>query len=1275
MKYVAVCKALYDYDARTSDEIDVHEDNVLYIIEKEDDDWWRAELKSGNGNGPVGLVPATYLEECEPIGKVRAEYDYDAQHEEELTFKEGQELFVLERDDPDWLLVRLASNGQIGLAPSNYVDTIANAAGGGIDHANARAVPNTPTATAEPVYEEEEEEVHQAAAPVPVPAPPPATHSLTPPQGGARSSPIASPAVTPVLSHTTGSRIEPSTEDEAQSWTVHEYDPAKKKKKKSKGNLLVGNGMICYGSETDKTLPVQQYPILDVTKYLFDGKNLHIEVSGDRSAVLDLQASSKSEAKAILVKITDSRTIAQIAATRLNAASNTGPSSPATATPAAYHQEQQHYQEEEEQPPAMPARPGQQQQRQPASPPACDPKWGLVQFAFEAESGEEVSVDENEQVLVVDHTRTDGWWRVEKTNGKQGLVPETYVELHDDQQHNDDDDNAAALEQQRLEEEERARREQEEAAARQRRADEERRRRDEEARRAAEEERRRVEEDERQRKVQQEAAQRAEAARQRQLQAEAEKRKSLQRTSTLPSRAPGAAGANGLNRSQSVAARQDLPKPEASKLRTWTDRSGAFKVEAQFLSLFEGKFRLHKANGVKIDVPVEKMSAEDVQWVERKLGRSLTGGTALAELAPEKTPPMPPRPQAQATASSSASPSAATRSSAAAGPSGSSSRAPVHEEHAQPVFAKKQQKKTNPNWDWFDWFMMIGVPMEDALKYSATFQSDKLDDSDLADLTHKRMKTLGVKENHVQRIERYLETEKPEPPSDDESEEVEQQRQASTDHMQNDEEMARRLHREMNGSDAPKTSTRSKPTPSNSAPKDVHPDLLEFIGTQFTSSPSTNNQSATAAESSSSKPKGDLIGFEDDAWAPRESTQPAKASPAKQPQAPLQPTAVAPPPAPAAPSPQQQPPQQQQQQQPEAVVQQHTPQQVPQQAQYQQPQLTQPQQQPLPQQQIQYRPTPPQQQNVSMPPRQRPVSMLKHTADPSLSRWQQQSNTGNQQQQSLQGQPTGGQLQGQMTGNNVGQMQMQPTGQMVYGQATGPTQQLQQQMYSQPTGQMQQQFVQPQQTQQYPMQTGQTMLSPPQYMQQQQQQQQPQQPQWQAQMLQPNMTGMQPIQQQQPNQGMMYQQPMATSTVPLASILPQPLQPSSQPSQQQAHMGYVGTQPTGVRNWVSATPDNPFGSPMDSPGPLSPQRTGVQFSTPNDNMFTQSPMQSQPTGFLQPQMTGVPSNQPDPLDRYSAFRSMSSQPQQQQQQPSIFTPAGSMAHGQSAFSNQQNRGW
>lgn len=65
MKYVQVSKALYDYEARTEDELDIKENDILYVIDKEDDDWWKAELKqpSGEDSGPVGLVPAQYLEQ------------------------------------------------------------------------------------------------------------------------------------------------------------------------------------------------------------------------------------------------------------------------------------------------------------------------------------------------------------------------------------------------------------------------------------------------------------------------------------------------------------------------------------------------------------------------------------------------------------------------------------------------------------------------------------------------------------------------------------------------------------------------------------------------------------------------------------------------------------------------------------------------------------------------------------------------------------------------------------------------------------------------------------------------------------------------------------------------------------------------------------------------------------------------------------------------------------------------------------------------------------
>ncbi|CEG82222.1 hypothetical protein RMATCC62417_16329 [Rhizopus microsporus] len=765
MKYVQVSKALYDYDARTEDEISIRENDILYVIEKEDDDWWKAELKqtSGEEAGPVT-----------PIGRIRAEYDYEAQQEEELSFQEGDEMDLLEQDDPDWYLVK-HTNGQVGLAPSNYVQFIQQEEG-------------------------EEEEHHSQEKTIPVPPPlPPLNNAITPGS-------IPPPTVQPILAHSTGTRD--VINDDAQSWTVHEYDPAKKKKKKSKGNLFIGNGMLCYGSETDKTSPVQQYPILDVKKYLFDNKNLHIEIEGDRHAILDFQASSKSEAKAILVKISDSIRTAQMSATQV--------------PPSLVHQERSQVASPAVAIPPPMAVPEQDNHEEPEEP-KCTPKWGLAVYEFHAQDGDELSIEENEQLYVLDYLTDDGWWRVQKVNGDVGLVPSSYVQL-------DQDDNQPAepavpstarvdnvdeirrqreqeereLRQRRIaEEEERKNRRREEEERRQREEEARRRREEEERRRREEEEERRREEAERERRRQaQEAAKRAEAARQKQIEEEY-RRKEAERKATL-SRAASTS-------SKSSTRQQDLPKPDLSKIRTWTDRTGSFKVEAQFIDIHNGKLRLHKLNGVKIDVPVEKMSVTDLEWVSRHHSKS--------EPTEEPTPAMPPRPVQTA-------------------------------------------KKTNESWDWFDWFMTVGIPMQASLQYASAFKADKLDDSDIPKLTHKQMKTLGMKEEHVRRVERYIETGQPEEPEEAMTQKVDQQSQ-----IEKDAELARKLQREFDEANKNnKNQAAGRPRPSVSAPKDVHPDLLGLIGNQLTTSDKGKEPE---------KPKNDLLGFSDDAWTPRpESSSP-----------------------------------------------------------------------------------------------------------------------------------------------------------------------------------------------------------------------------------------------------------------------------------------------------------------------------------------------------------------------------------------------------------------
>src|SRR6187402_3797549 len=78
-------------------------------------------------------------------------------------------------------------------------------------------------------------------------------------------------------------------------------------------------------------------------------------------------------------------------------------------------------------------------------------------------------------------------------------------------------------------------------------------------------------------------------------------------------------------------------EPDPAKVRTWTDRSKSFSVEAQFLALKDGKINLHKMNGVKIAVPVVKMSVEDLEYVERMTGVSLDEDKPLSDIKKQRS--------------------------------------------------------------------------------------------------------------------------------------------------------------------------------------------------------------------------------------------------------------------------------------------------------------------------------------------------------------------------------------------------------------------------------------------------------------------------------------------------------------------------------------------------------------------------------------------------------------------------------------------------------------
>ncbi|AMD22255.1 HGL085Cp [Eremothecium sinecaudum] len=127
--FLGVYRAIYAYEPQTDEELAIEEDDLLYLLEKSDvDDWWTVKKRvvGADIDEPVGLVPNNYIEEADIIYQVRALYDYEeAQNpDEELSFIEGDLFDIYDDRDADWLLCRSVKDGGYGFIPGNYVEKV-----------------------------------------------------------------------------------------------------------------------------------------------------------------------------------------------------------------------------------------------------------------------------------------------------------------------------------------------------------------------------------------------------------------------------------------------------------------------------------------------------------------------------------------------------------------------------------------------------------------------------------------------------------------------------------------------------------------------------------------------------------------------------------------------------------------------------------------------------------------------------------------------------------------------------------------------------------------------------------------------------------------------------------------------------------------------------------------------------------------------------------------------------------------------------------------------
>lgn len=120
-------------------------------------------------------------------------------------------------------------------------------------------------------------------------------------------------------------------------------------------------------------------------------------------------------------------------------------------------------------------------------------------------------------------------------------------------------------------------------------------------------------------------------------------------------------------------------------------------------------------NGVKIAVPIAKMSREDLEYVENSTGISLDDEKPLADVKRAK----------------------------------SSDRRPTE-------VGASVGKTSKPEYDWFQFFLSCDVPVGLCERYAQAFTKDSMDESVLPDVNATILRTLGLREGDIIKVMRTL---------------------------------------------------------------------------------------------------------------------------------------------------------------------------------------------------------------------------------------------------------------------------------------------------------------------------------------------------------------------------------------------------------------------------------------------------------------------------------------------------------------------------------------
>ncbi|KUI66375.1 Actin cytoskeleton-regulatory complex protein sla1 [Cytospora mali] len=713
MGFLGVYKAVYDYTPQSEGELQITEGDLLFVLENgEEDDWWKAKKKATaeDEEEPVGLIPNNYIEQAQPIDKARALYEYTRQTDEELSFPEDAVLEVFDTSDPDWTLVGL--NGDYGFVPSNYIDMGEGEgdAGGHVEPSPQPksapepepepepappSLPTRPVAPPAPTVEEDEPSPplptrHVAPEPSSPPAASPAS-AMAAVMGGRPSAP---PAVARDTPPPPALNIAPIPRDEPSG---HEISPPLP----SRQRTSTIHSAISDSHNDSLSPPARQSSFRDFSQYdrkssvadrEFQPRSQDLSPGGFHMYNINEMISIMGKKKKMPTTLGINLKTGNILIAPEHA--QDGPSHEWTA------EKMTHYSREGKHVFIELVKPSKSVDFHAGAKDTAEEivaalgelagavraeglrevimagtgrefKKGKMLYDFMAQGEDEVTVADGDEVIILDDSKSEDWWQIRRVKtGKEGVVPSSYVEILGTtpalpETMTGINAGRSTVAQNRLEEE----------------------RLTKEAVKAA----------------------RAEVGPGMRLPERGSSLSARERNSNVSSQRKNENGHGGSSSRSSAKS-----KPDASKVRTWTDRSKSFSVEAQFLGLKDGKINLHKVNGVKIAVPIVKMSIEDLEYVELVTGISLDEDKPLSEVKRSRT----------------------------------------QRQQKSHVGASIEPKK--PEYDWFQFFLDCEIQPGLCERYSQAFARDSMDETVLPDVDASVLRTLGLREGDIIKVMRYL---------------------------------------------------------------------------------------------------------------------------------------------------------------------------------------------------------------------------------------------------------------------------------------------------------------------------------------------------------------------------------------------------------------------------------------------------------------------------------------------------------------------------------------